>query len=152
MIYEAVDSREIDFYEYLNVNKNTFFVFVTGSCKCEERTGSFRVALVYNQYARVYQEAVEDTASANYCMIKGIQEAIKHINFKEAKVCIVVAVALGFKQAVKGKGVNAQHIQVVYDWIEEKKGELYVLEVMSGGEKIKKMISDVEKQVYGLKY
>lgn len=151
MIYEVVDSKEIDFYDYLNANKDTFFVFVTGSCKCEERTGSFRVALIYNKYARVYQEAIEDTASANFCMIKGIQEAIKHINYKEAKICVVVAAALGFKQAVKGKGINAQYIQVVYDWIEEKNGMLYVLEVMRGGDKIKRMICDVEKKIYELK-
>lgn len=85
-------------------------------------------------------------------MIKGIQEALKHINYKEAKVCIVVATALGFRQAEKGKGVNAKHIQVVYDWIEKKNGMLYVLEVTNGGDRIKKMICDVEKQVYGLKH
>ena len=77
---------------------------MTWSCRCEERTGSFRAALGYNKYARVYQEVVEDTASESYCMIKGIQEVIKNINYNEVKVCIIVAVALGFKQARKARG------------------------------------------------
>ena len=38
------------------------------------------------------------------------------------------------------------------DWIEEKNGKMYVLEVMRGGDKIRKMISDLEKQVYCLMY
>lgn len=55
-------------------------MLVTGSCNWDERKGSFRTALMYNQYAEVYKGDIEETTSANYCMLQGI--LLLHYNIK----------------------------------------------------------------------
>lgn len=146
MRYQKTELQNFNLGQYREQNQNTFIMLVTGSCNWEERKGSFRTALMYNQYAKVYKGDIDETTSANYCMLQGIKETLKRINYKNAKICIVVATALGFKSATKKKSINKEHIKEILDKIREKDNELEVIELQCGAEYIKSWLNRFEIQ------
>ena len=87
---------------------------------------------------------------ANYCILQGFKETLKWINYKNAKICIVVSTALGFKSATKKKSINKEHIKEIEDKIKEKDNELEVIELQCGAEYIKSWLNRFEVQ-FGFK-
>lgn len=144
MNYEKIELQNFNFKQYRNQNSNTFIMLVTGACNWQERRGSFRTALLYNQYMKVYKGDVADTTSANYCMIQGIKETMKRINYRNSKICIIVASSLGFK--LENKSVNKEHIKEILDNINKMDNDLEVIELHCGADYIKSWLNRFEMQ------
>lgn len=147
MNYVIVNMQDFNIQQYLKDNPNTYIMLVSGSCNIQQRKGSFQTALIYNNQAMVYEGIVNDTSSANYCMLQGIRQTISRMLYKNTKICVITATALGFNRAQKGKGANLDVVKDILETVAQNDNELEIIELKCGGDYIKKRINELQQYV-----
>lgn len=107
MEFDSITIEEKQLKEIFEIYNDAIFIVVSPSCNIQMRKGSFRSALIYHKYRKIYTGEIEDITSANKCALLGMIETATHI--KEGKdIVLLVGSSFGFKKAIKCKGVNEE--------------------------------------------
>lgn len=131
MNFKSIRISENEISDIISSYSNSIIMVVLPSCITKLKKGSFRVALIYHKYKKVYCGEVDNVNSSNKCAIYGLIEAANHIT-KPMDVVFITASYFGFKKAVKYEGVN-QELWNQFFSVLEKIGCKNITEVVAIG-------------------
>lgn len=132
MNFKSIKISENQIADILDQYNDSIIMVVSPSCNINLRAGSYRVALIYHKYRKIYCGQVSNVNSANKCAIYGLIEAAKHIT-SSRDIVIMTASSFGFKKAIDFKGVNSEIWNSLFSVLEEKGCENVTEVVVVGG-------------------
>ena len=110
--YDSFDEIEKRYYD--NV-----IIWVVGSLRYGDDFASYYVLMQYKEHKDFMYGRVID-ATPNQAALVGVKKALEKMN-KPMTVCVVDTTLLGFKGALRGKGVNCEYALSVFDVLLEKR-------------------------------
>lgn len=78
--------------------------------------------------------------SPNHVMVLGLIEAVKHINLHNVNVCIISGIYVGFKGAMKNKGLYAKEVNELVDILKGQGNIVSSIAITDGMDEIKKIV------------
>lgn len=133
-------SKMVFFFPIKTVKENhpnDVLVWVSGSgYPHKDKHGKYRCLLEYKNKTKYLEKETPCNSTANQSMILGTIEAVAQIK-KPCNVCIISASPLGFKEAFRNKGPNAELIVKLCDLLIEKECQLTEILCPSYSEDIK---------------
>lgn len=139
MGHEAKSITEFDLEKYIQ-NSNAVNILVTASYYNETGKGAYRCLLLYKQHKKLLEGNFESVMSPNHAMVLGLIEAVKHINIHGVNVCIISGIYVGFKGAMKNKGLYAKEVNELVDIVEKQGNTISSIAITDGMDIIKKII------------
>lgn len=109
--YDSFEEIEKKYYD--NV-----IIWVSGSSPYGEDFSAYYVLLQYKEHKEFMYGRVKD-ATSNQAALIGIKQALEQMK-KPMTICVVDTTLLGFKGAMRGKGINCEYALSVLDVLIEK--------------------------------
>lgn len=139
MSHEAKSITEFDLEQYIQ-NSNDINILVTSSYYNETGMGTCRCLLLYKHHKKLIEGSFENVKSQNHAMVLGLIEAVKHINLHDVNVCIISGIYVGFKGAMKNKGLYAKEVNELVDIVKGQGNIISSIAITDGVDVIKRII------------
>lgn len=108
--------KELSVREFIRQNADKCFIMSVGSCDSVAKVGSYIAVLLYKGISKALKKVNIPTASANVCILMGIQDAASAIKMP-TDVIILSSCTLGFHTP---KSPNYQYCQEIYQILADK--------------------------------
>lgn len=132
---ELIDNITIE--DIKNNYSDGFIIWLHGSGASDESgTSTYKCVLEYKSNLMFFSGKI-DGNSPNRAMIEGAIEAVGHVNLPK-RIYIIAPTQLGYLGAFKGKGVNGERLQELFEKVKEKNCFLTEVCIASGGDMLKK--------------
>ena len=129
--YENVKTDKNHIIDVLDLYSDALIIAVQPSCNIDKKIGSYRVALIYKEHRKTYEDTITNITSANRCALYGIIAAAKHIT-RPIDVVLFVTCSYGIKRGLAGKGPNRDLVLMLMS-ILYNKGCKKVTEILAPG-------------------
>ena len=139
MSHETKSVVEFDLEKYLQ-NSNDVNILIIAFYRGERKMGKYRCLLLYKQHMKLVEGSYENVVSPNHAMILGLIDTVKHINLHEVNVCIISGIYVGFKGAMRNKGLYAKEINELVGIVEKQGNTISSIAITDGMDMIKKII------------
>ena len=145
MNFNSIKIYPNELNKVLEEYNESIIIAVSPSCNLDRREGSFRIALIYHKYKKIYYRELKDIASSNKCAIYGLIEGASHIT-QPKNVVIMTATTFGFKRALSRRSDNQDIWDELFEVL-EKKGcpNLTEVVVFGGGDELAKLTDKTSK-------
>lgn len=135
-----IEKNLFDLSDFIKERYSSYILFVTGGSNYKNNNGHYSYVLLYKNNKFFNCKNFDYVKSPNVAIIKGTIDALKHINIHNKKLYIVDASQIGFKGALKGKGINYELIKEILKLCEEKNIEYEEVFIHGGGELLRNII------------
>ncbi len=132
MNFNSIKIHVPELQQILDEYTDSIILAVSPSCHTEQKKGAYSVALIYHKYKKVYSAQLDDITSSNKCALYGLIEGAKRIT-QPKDITILTATCLGFKKALKGKGVNEPLWNELFTVLEQTGCQSITEVVVEGG-------------------
>ena len=139
MGHEAKSIAEFDLEKYIEDSDDVNILVTASYCK-ETGIGKYKCLLLYKQYKKLIEGSYDNMISPNHVTVLGLIDAVKHINLHDVNVRIISGIYVGFKSAVKNKGLYAKEVNELVDIVEDQGNTISSVAVTDGMDMIKKII------------
>ena len=131
---------EFDLQNYLE-HSDDLNILVKASYSYHTRIGAYKCMLVYKKYQKIISGTVQNADSTHRVIIAGLFDALGRIKLHNANICVISDTYIGFKGALKGKGVYVQEINQLIDLAEKQGNSLSSIAFTDGIHEIKKVMN-----------
>ena len=140
MGHEARSITEFALEKYIQ-SSDDINVLVTSSYYNETGIGKYKCLLLYKQYKKLIEGSYENIISPNHVMVLGLIDAVKHINLHNVNVCIISGIYVGFKGAMKNKGLYVKEVNELVSIVEKQGNTISSIAITDGMDIIKRIIN-----------
>lgn len=123
-LHENVSSSDLEKWY-----KDKILIWITSSGGEDQRSGSFKILLQFNEKYKYFEKKVPGT-TVNQAAIEGLRMAVSKIN-KSERVYFITANAIGIEKAFSGKGMNGERLHSVLEDLKAK--HVFLTEVYCPG-------------------
>lgn len=139
MSHESRSITEFDLEKYIQ-NSSDVNILVTASYYNETGVGTYKCLLLYKQHRKLIEGSFPDVMSPNHTMVLGLIDAVKHIRLQGVNVCIISGIYVGFKGALKNKGLYAKEVNMLTGLVEKQGNTISSIAITDGMDTIKRII------------
>lgn len=140
MQHQSISITEINLETYL-ASSNDINIMVTTSYNKEIGEGKYRCLLLYKQHKRYMENIISNVISPNHTMILGLIEAVKQIKLQNVNVCIITGIHIGFKAAIKNKGLYASEVNEIVGIVEKQGNTISSIAIPDGMNELKRIMT-----------